>query len=892
MRFSSEAVRVLSLAVLLVAAGGVSTPRAMAGPEDEVGPVVYDVGTVYTGTSIIRNARILVVDGTIKAIGETVDAPAKARVVDWSDRVVIPGLVNALTYLGGSDGEQAISPRVRAVDGIDRFAKNRRMLRGGVTATYVAPARGRLVSGFGAVARTGGPAQARILADVAGLRVTLGPSGLNAPPIFEPPVPPTAKNPLKPARRQVPSTRASAMMRLRETFQAARRYVKSGGVNDPAMEALRPVLARKIPVRVQADRAADILLAIRIKEEFEVDVVLEGGTEAHRVTSALKAAGIPVVVNAQVYLQSYSADDAREFAQGERDLQNAGRLARAGVKVALCMPRGYEDDLLLGAGYAARFGMPADAALRAITATAAEVCGVERTVGRLATGHSADMVVLDRDPFDARAEALEVIIAGASVYERTESEREPADILAVRAARVLTMNGRTLNDATILIENGKIIDIGSAVSIPSTATVIDVPKGVVTPGFIDCQAATGLHGDRADLEDPAPRRTRRITNVPFSTNLADVVRSDDPAYATLVQSGVTSVILAPPGTANAQLAAVKLGATDRDRFIVRRNVGVRYKMVLPPASSREAAAKRLDTALKRAKSYIEKREKYAKDLAAYKKEKAKRDAEARAEKRAEKAKKDGEGKDDKKKDKKRKKSSLASDGVASLAANDDAPSASPDRTGTVADDDKKKDAKKKKKPLKEPKEPKDDPSLDAWRAILEKRASLVILTAREDTIEHALEVCKKYDVKPVLQDAPEAHRVIDTVRKDAAGLICRPPFARRDKKLGLISTPRAVSDAGLPVGFYSGSASGAKFLGLHAAMAVRAGIGRMAALGGLTSGAAKLFHVEDRIGVLDIGRDGDLVVFSGDPFDLSSRIVAVVVNGRLVHDAREGAGKK
>ena len=130
------------------------------------------------------------------------------------------------------------------------------------------------------------------------------------------------------------------------------------------------------------------------------------------------------------------------------------------------------------------------------------------------------------------------------------------------------------------------------------------------------------------------------------------------------------------------------------------------------------------------------------------------------------------------------------------------------------------------------------------------------------------------------------------MKKHAAGLIATPPFVRRERKVGAINNSLAVSDAGVPVSFYTGTSSGAKFLPLHAAFAVRHGMSTSAALAGLTSGAAKMFHIDDRVGSLAVGKDGDLVVFSGDPFDLSSRVVAVVVDGRLVFDARTGGAKK
>ena len=141
------------------------------------GVVAYRGGTILTGTGTsIPGGVLLVKDGKILAVGAGVRVPAGARIVDLHNRVLMPGLVNPLTYLAhyGRDDEESVSPDVRAADGIDLFARNRELLRGGVTAWYVAPGRARLLSGTGAVARSAGKPETRILRASAGMRLNLG----------------------------------------------------------------------------------------------------------------------------------------------------------------------------------------------------------------------------------------------------------------------------------------------------------------------------------------------------------------------------------------------------------------------------------------------------------------------------------------------------------------------------------------------------------------------------------------------------------------------------------------------------------------------------------------------------------------------------------------------
>ena len=87
--------------------------------------------------------------------------------------------------------------------------------------------------------------------------------------------------------------------------------------------------------------------------------------------------------------------------------------------------------------------------------------------------------------------------------------------------------------------------------------------------------------------------------------------------------------------------------------------------------------------------------------------------------------------------------------------------------------------------------------------------------------------------------------------------------------------------------FQTENAAGSRWLPIHAVQAVRNGLDPDAALRSMTSSTAKMYKLDDRIGTLARGKDGDLVVLSGDPFDLTTQVRAVVVNGRIALDKRK-----
>jgi imidazolonepropionase-like amidohydrolase len=181
------------------------------------------------------------------------------------------------------------------------------------------------------------------------------------------------------------------------------------------LEALIPVVERRLPLVVEAHRASDIEAVLRLAREERIDVVLTGCEEGWQVAAEIAAAKVPVIVSALPNLpRSFEALGAR--------LDNAALLAAAGVKLALS-PRSRSDHfsrtLRLEAGNAVANGLPWEAALTAVTRAPAEIFDLGRQAGTLAAGGNADLVVWSGDPFEPLTRPRRILIAGREIPLRS-----------------------------------------------------------------------------------------------------------------------------------------------------------------------------------------------------------------------------------------------------------------------------------------------------------------------------------------------------------------------------------------------------------------------------------------------------------------------------------------
>lgn len=180
-----------------------------------------------------------------------------------------------------------------------------------------------------------------------------------------------------------------------------------------------------------------------------------------------------------------------------------------------------------------------------------------------------------------------------------------------------------------------------------------------------------------------------------------------------------------------------------------------------------------------------------------------------------------------------------------------------------------------------PQPPATDWNLEGIRALFEKRAVAVVYADRRDEIEAALRALQALELPVLIGGGAEALDALPALREAEAGVVLGAEVRRNSDNRDEVPAALLLAE-GIPVAFQSASAIGARFLPEVVKMSVRHGLGADAALHALTGGAADLLGVADRIGRLQAGLDGDLVVHSGAPLDLRSRVLHVFVNGREV----------
>ena len=379
-------------------------------------------GKIYTmAGTIIENGTILVEDKKIKAIGADVVIPEGAEVINASGKVIMPGIIDAHSHIGifeegmgfeGADGNEMTSPstpHLRALDAINPMdTAFKEAYQGGITTVVSGPGSANVIGGLGVAIKTYG----KIIDEM----VILAPTGLKCA---------YGENPKRvySSQKKMPSTRMGTAAVMREELIKAQSYLRKleKAESDPdkapdrdlKMEALVKVLKKEIPLRAHAHRADDIVTALRVAEEFDVDITIEHCTEGHLIADFLAKKGVDVVIGPTL------------SSKPKIELQNltfeTGRiLYEAGVKFAIMtdhpvIPQQY---LPICAALAHKDGLPEEEALKAITINAAEIIGVGDRVGSLEVGKDADIIVLSGHLFDYKTVVEKTIINGEVIYDR------------------------------------------------------------------------------------------------------------------------------------------------------------------------------------------------------------------------------------------------------------------------------------------------------------------------------------------------------------------------------------------------------------------------------------------------------------------------------------------
>jgi len=370
-----------------------------------------------------ENGYILVENDKIRAVGPMSECPEDTEKIDANGRYVLPGLVDAHTHIGiledsvGFEGDDAnettdpVTPHLRAIDGIyhtDRSFEEARQW--GVTTVISGPGSGNVICGqFAALKTYGRSVDEMIIKEPCALKVAFGE---NPKSVYH------EKNHAPSTRMATAAIFREQLFKAREYMEAWEDYLKDKEENDKPefdmrLEAIIPALKRELIVKVHAHRADDILTAIRIAKEFNLDITIDHCTEGYLITDILKENKVKVILGPML-------TDRSKIELRNQCIGAPGILAKAGIPVAImtdhpCVPIQH---LLLCAAVAVREGMDEEDALRAITINAAKTARIENRVGSLEAGKDADIVIFSGHPFDFRTKVDITIIGGKAVYRR------------------------------------------------------------------------------------------------------------------------------------------------------------------------------------------------------------------------------------------------------------------------------------------------------------------------------------------------------------------------------------------------------------------------------------------------------------------------------------------
>ena len=364
--------------------------------------------------------QVLIDQGKILAVGETIDVPADCPVYDATGCMVTPGLIDGHTHLGiheeaqrweGNDTNEysnPVTPTIRGIDGINPMDEGfANALKGGVTTAVIGPGSANVVGGtFAALKLHGRCVDDMVIKEPVAMKIAFGENPKGA----------YGQN-----GRKEPYTRMGVASLLRQLLAKTKKYAEDIAAAekdsaktrpfDPQLEAMLPVIRKEIPLKAHAHKAYDILTALRIAREFDVNITLDHVTEGHLIVEELKRAGKPLLVGP-------SLGSKTKIELAEKSFATPGILYNAGMEICIItdapvIPLYY---LPLCAGLAIREGLPEDAAWRAITINPAKVAGIDARVGSLEAGKDADIAVFRGNPLrDIQAKAQQVFVGGEPV---------------------------------------------------------------------------------------------------------------------------------------------------------------------------------------------------------------------------------------------------------------------------------------------------------------------------------------------------------------------------------------------------------------------------------------------------------------------------------------------
>ncbi len=887
-------------------------------PAPVLRPTVFairDARVVTEPGKVLPQATVIVRDGVIEAVGADVKAPADALVIDGTGLTVYAGFLDALSNWGFDtalrrseagpaavedfasealaatkpDNRKGMTPEFQVASALkaeEEQADTWRKL--GFTAHLVAPDGGVIVGQSAVVSLSGGPAREALLRSPVALHVAFR---------------------TVPGGGDYPRALMGVIAHARQTLLDAGHYLRQwaafekGGQAgrrpplDPSLADLGLALERKLPVVFEADTRDEIHRALDFAEEFNVRPILYGGQDAWKAVERIKEKNVPVLLRVNfsegprqrggrgfgppmivpqpetgpapereqpAIPKRADEDRQREIKQ---QVQNAGVLHKHGVRFAFSTQgqtgERPADKFRENLRKAITEGLPADAALTALTVEPARILGVEKQLGTITPGKAAHLVITDGDFHEAKTQVRYVFADGyrydytapttppKSADFKKSDKAKPTEVLTtdqpteidadrkpktrtggnvlIRGATVLTVTQGTHPRTDILVRDGKIANVGQNL-MPNGATVIDAEGMFVMPGIIDTHSHFAVSGGVNEMS---------LSVVP-EVRIRDVINSEDVQIYRGLAGGVTMARLLH-GSANViggQDAVIKLkyGEPASKLLVTDGPRGVKFAL--------GENVKRTDGRFPNTRLGVE-----AVLVRAFTEAQAYRNAWARyeeAQKRIE---------------------------------------AMPKLLDRVDSAEERKKALDYLAMLRAIPEPRRDLRLEALADVLKGDLKVHCHCYRADEILMLLRVADRFGFKiQSLQHVLEGYKIAPEIAAHgASNSTFSDWWAYKIEAYDAIPHNAALlAEAGAEVCLKSDSNELMRHLYQEAAKCMKyGGMSETEALKTITLNPAKQLGLAQRVGSIEVGKDADLVIFNGHPLNSYARVDMTLVEGEV-----------
>jgi imidazolonepropionase-like amidohydrolase len=485
----------------------------------------------------IARGTVVVRDGLIESVGETVRVPGDAQVIDGNGLTVYPGFFDTLTNLGfgaprpatpgqgapaapqtpqtqqqqaqsnsnypdGLQPETVAGREIRAGDAQFETQRN-----AGFTTVLTVNNTGIFQGQSAVINLAGDSVSGIIIKSPVAQHVTFRTLGGGRYP--------TSLMGTFSALRQM-LLDAQRLAEMKRMYAANPRGMKRPDA-DASLEALFPVLAGQMPVVFNANTEREIFRVLDLANEFKLKAIIAGGQEAGRpaVTERLKAQNVPVLLSLDFPRRTAAASTEADpeplqlLRLREEAPKTAARLQQAGVKFAF-QSGGMRNvaDFITNAGKAVENGLQQDAAIRAMTLSAAEILGVENQLGSIEPGKIANLVVSRGDIFGKDKRVTHVFVDGR-MFEQKEQPRTPAastagggQTTAPGAANIggtysvnIEIPGQPLPATMILTQQGSTL----TGSLQTQFGTTQIKEGKITPDGFSYSATVDFQGQTFEI---------------------------------------------------------------------------------------------------------------------------------------------------------------------------------------------------------------------------------------------------------------------------------------------------------------------------------------------------------------------------------------------------------